>query len=296
MHVTKLCDVDFPSRYHNYIKISDLLTAVSLKNEICYAYWLREKLTPCMPCRNRMELPFQLCQRISCWNFTRTLKNILAYLQGWFGNPPTTRRRLPVDLFPTRVENPSHEEGIVRGLTFADLPRDAYLTMRVVHTQIAADCRGVCAGVTQFVVTNEHNMIISYGQVAIYSRTFSALLAQVRHRHPPPSCVVSFVHVCQYVTDRYTDPSPLARIFAEAKTARDRGLYVCDHKIWDLSVLLHFLPIAWQIWSVLCIYTAILMLYENDAYTTFTMPPHIVRRDESEKYFFVLQIYFLGDR
>jgi len=87
MHVTKLCDVDFPSRYHNYIKISDLLTAVSLKNEICYAYWLREKLTPCMPCRNRMELPFQLCQRISCWNFTRTLKNILAYLQGWFGNP-----------------------------------------------------------------------------------------------------------------------------------------------------------------------------------------------------------------
>jgi len=39
------------------------------------------------------------------------------------------------------------------------------------------------------------------------------------------------------------------------------------------------------------------MLYENDdAYTTFTMPPHIVRRDESEKYFFVLQIYFLGDR
>ena len=117
-------------------------------------------------------------------------------------HPPATAG---FDLFPTRVENPSHEEGIVRGLTFAVLPRDAYLTMRVVHTQIAADCRGVCAGVTQFVVTNEHNMIISCGQAAIYSRTFSALLAEARHRHPP-SCVVSFVHVCPYVTDRYTDP------------------------------------------------------------------------------------------
>lgn len=68
--------------------------------------------------------------------------------------PPAGDR---VDLFPTRVE-----EGIVRGLTFADLLRDAYLTMRVVHTQeISANCRGVCAGVTQFVVTNEHNMIMS---------------------------------------------------------------------------------------------------------------------------------------
>lgn len=99
--------------------------------------------------------------------------------------PPAGDR---VDLFPTRVEAPSHEEeGIVRGLTFADLLRDAYLTMRVVHTQeISANCRGVCAGVTQFVVTNEHNMIMSRGRgTAIYSRAFSALLAEARHGHPP---------------------------------------------------------------------------------------------------------------
>lgn len=94
--------------------------------------------------------------------------------------------------------------------------------MRVVHTQIAADCRGACAGVTQFVVTNEHNMIMSRGRAAIYSRTFSALLAVARHGHPP-SCAVSFVHVCQYVTDRYTDPSLPAGILAEAETrVRDR--------------------------------------------------------------------------
>lgn len=54
-------------------------------------------------------------------------------------------------------------------------------------------------------------MIMSRGQEpAIYSWTFSALLAEARHGHPP-SCAVSFVHVCQYVTDRYTDPSPPAR-------------------------------------------------------------------------------------
>lgn len=40
----------------------------------------------------------------------------------------------------------------------------------------------------------------------------------------PPSCAVSFVHVCQYVTDRYTDPSLSARILTEAKTrAHDPG-------------------------------------------------------------------------
>jgi len=146
------------------------------------------------------------------------LKKHLAYSRrGWEStdHPPAIADR--VDLFPTRVENPSHEEGIVRGLTFADLPRDAYLTMRVVHTQVAADCRGVCAGVTQFVVTNEHNMIMSRDRAAIYSRTFFALLAETLHGHPP-SCAVSFVHVCQYVTDWYTDPSLPARILVEAET------------------------------------------------------------------------------
>lgn len=242
-----------------------------------------------------MELPFQLCQRISCRNFTRTSKNILAYLRpGWFGNPPTTRRRLPVDLFPTRVENPSREEGIVRGLTFADLPRDAYLTMRVVHTQIAANCRGVCAGVTQFVVTNEHNMIISCSRTAIYSRTFSALLAKARHRHPP-SCDVSFVHVCQYVTDRYTDPSLLVRIFAEAKNSRATGI-ACDHKqciklIGFVGALAFFAHCLANVKRALRLLLH-LELYENDAYVMFTMPSHVVRRDESEKYFLVSQIHF----
>lgn len=100
--------------------------------------------------------------------------------RGWVwestDHPPATAGR--ADLFPTRVEDPSHEEGIVRGLTFADLPRDAYLTMRVVHTQIAADRRGVCAGVTQFVVTNEHNMIMSRDWAAMYSRTFSGFVSR----------------------------------------------------------------------------------------------------------------------
>lgn len=75
------------------------------------------------------------------------LKNILIYLRRgsvWestgHDHPPATAGR--VDLFPTRVEDPSHKEGIVRGLTFADLPRDAYLTMRVVHTRIAGFARG----------------------------------------------------------------------------------------------------------------------------------------------------------
>lgn len=65
-------------------------------------------------------------------------------------------------------------------------------------------------------------MIMSRGRTAIYSRTFSTLLAETLHEHPlpPPSCAVSFVHVCQYVTDRYTDPS-LSRILVKTR-ARDR--------------------------------------------------------------------------
>lgn len=51
-----------------------------------------------------------------------------------------------VDLFPTRVEDPWHEEGIVRGLTFADLLRDAYLTMRVVHKRSRRTAAGFARG------------------------------------------------------------------------------------------------------------------------------------------------------
>lgn len=45
----------------------------------------------------------------------------------------------------TRVEAPSYEEGIVRGLTFADPPRDAYLTMRVAPLP-TQDCGGLPRG------------------------------------------------------------------------------------------------------------------------------------------------------
>lgn len=100
-----------------------------------------------------------------------------------------------------------------RKVSFADWRSPTFFEMRIwqwdwsATQEISANCRGVCAGVTQFVVTNEYNMIMSRGQDrTIYSRTFSALLAEARHEHPP-SCAVSFVHVCQYVTDRYTDPA-----------------------------------------------------------------------------------------
>lgn len=169
-------------------------------------------------------------------------------------HPPAIAGR--VDLFPTHVEDPSHEEGIVRGLTFADLPRDAYLTTRVVHTQIAADCRGDCAGVTQFVVTNEHNMIMSRGWAAIYSRTLSALLAEALHGHPP-SCAVSFVHVCQYVTDRYTDPSLSARMLTEAKTrARPRPLEM--HETGTYSCPCIFCPLLIDECEARCIYVILM--------------------------------------
>jgi len=59
---------------------------------------------------------------------------------------------------------------------------------------------------------------------------------------------VSFVHVCQYVTDWYTDPSLPARILVEAETRAcdwDRSRSTTNNaRNWDLPVSLHFLLVG----------------------------------------------------
>lgn len=152
----------FSPRHHNHIKILGLLTAISLKNELKFVtrYAKNSLYIP------RTGTSVSMCQRISCRNFTQILKSNLRLV--WESDhPPATAVR--AGLFPMHVEDPSHEEGIVRGLTFRPSSRCVSDNESGPH---AADCRGVCAGVTQFVVTNEHNMIMSRGRTAIYSRTF----------------------------------------------------------------------------------------------------------------------------
>lgn len=123
-------------------------------------------------------------------------------------------------LLPTGARTPriAHEEGeVVRGLTVADLPRERCVSDNAragPYRDLAAGCRGARAGVTQFVVTNEHNMIMPSvagrsGPGAIQAFSPALLARASATPRTPPSCALSFVHVCQYVTDRYTDPPAL---------------------------------------------------------------------------------------
>lgn len=127
----------FMTRHHNYIKILDLLAAISRKKS-----WnsLRVSITrkTRMPRRYRTEPPSQLCQRISCRSFMQTLKNRLAYSRrGWFGNPPTTRRRLPVA--PTCFQRVLRIHRM-RKVSFADWRSPTFLEMRIWQWEWSA-CR-----------------------------------------------------------------------------------------------------------------------------------------------------------
>lgn len=128
--ITLLYDV---VRYYNCIKNFSLLTAISLKNDdsrFVTLSTMREINSTLFPVALWISIPIMSTNIISKFNVN--YKKIFYTLRGCLGiyRPPAGDR---VDLFPTRVEDPWHEEGIVRGLTFADLLRDVYLTMRVVH-------------------------------------------------------------------------------------------------------------------------------------------------------------------
>lgn len=124
-----------------------------------------------------------MSEALSCRNFTRSLKNNSRRVAGLgIRRPPAGDCRSTCFQRTSRIHR-ARGRYPFRGLTYAGPPRDAYLTMRVVRTQIAADCRGVRAGVTQFVVTNEHNMIMSRDRAARYTARF---VTRASPRTPPP--------------------------------------------------------------------------------------------------------------